>query len=159
MTPSILLVCDDAVLLRTRAAVLSRTGAVITCSKSCEALAVQQNLMCRMVILCHSLSPATSAWLAEAVEERWPGTCTLQLLPLCSGAFDDLLVGIGQRLPSEPSALVRCVCELLGISHTQSAGLTSDRPFWPTSEAPVMRLGAQTAAGRRALPPPEPPRV
>jgi len=76
---AILLIGEDSVLLRTRAAVLRKTGAQIETSDPRSALVTQSEKQCDLVLLCHSLSEARAASLAMSIRKQWPRTKILQV--------------------------------------------------------------------------------
>ena len=71
---TVLLIGEDDVLLKTRAAVLRTTGAKTICSNAISALATQSDQLCDLVILCHTLPELACAGLAETIHARWPRT-------------------------------------------------------------------------------------
>lgn len=79
--PSILLVGADQNLLRTRAALLHKTGSHTICATPNSALTMQNEHRCEVVVLCHTLSDAVGLALLRLIRERWPSTRILQLLP------------------------------------------------------------------------------
>jgi DNA-binding response OmpR family regulator len=78
--PTILLVGADEMLLKTRAAVLSRTDSEVVTTDAQSALAIQEARKCELVVLCHSMDPEICAKLAELIRARWPHTRILQVI-------------------------------------------------------------------------------
>jgi DNA-binding NarL/FixJ family response regulator len=95
---TILLIGEDSVLLRTRAAVLRKTGAEIAMCEPHSALAVQAQKECELVLLCHSLSETRRAALAASIRENWPRTKILQV------SSDRVLIG------TEATTLADAIC-------------------------------------------------
>src|SRR5258707_4555603 len=76
---TVLLVGQDEMLQYTRAALLRTLGAETICCDGSEALHVQQNCQCDLVILCHSLPGQLSASLAETIHASWPRTRIMRI--------------------------------------------------------------------------------
>ncbi|GAC1651127.1 MAG: hypothetical protein NVS9B15_11150 [Acidobacteriaceae bacterium] len=110
----ILLVCDDEVLLSTRAALLRRTGAEVLPCKSHDALELQQRRTCGLVVLCHSVPEPMFACLAETIHNRWPATIRLYVVPQCDRRLADRDTPVDDTVSSDPCKLLARVTELLG---------------------------------------------
>lgn len=78
---TILLVGADLNLLRTRAALLARTGCRTLCATANTALMLQTEHQCEIAVLCHTLPDSVGLALTRIFRERWPQTRILQVLP------------------------------------------------------------------------------
>lgn len=78
---TILLVGADQSLLRTRAALLRKTGCQTVCATANSALTMQGEYRCEIVVLCHTLPDAVGLALLRILRERWLQTRILQVLP------------------------------------------------------------------------------
>src|SRR5277367_2389373 len=122
---TVLLVGEDAMLLKTRAAVLGRIGAEIVCSNSVSALGVQADRECDVVVLCHSLREEVCAALAESLHERWPKTRVLLVVTQREWRPADAWAAVDGTSSTEPERLICRTAELLR------------RAEWTASEAAV----------------------
>jgi hypothetical protein len=100
-------------LLRTRAAVLSKIGAEIVCSNSASALAVQADRECDVVVLCHSLREEVCAALAESLHEHWPKTRVLLVVTEREWGTADEWAAVDGTSSTEPDRLICRTAELL----------------------------------------------
>lgn len=78
---TILLVGSDQGLLRTRAALLQKTGCNTVCADPGHAVRVQEQYRCEIVVLCHTLADSVALALIRVIRERWAQTRILQILP------------------------------------------------------------------------------
>jgi DNA-binding response OmpR family regulator len=111
--PVILLVGEDDILLRTRAAVLNTTAAETIASNSASALAIVNSRPCDLLLLCHSVPEHLAAGLIAAFSSRWPTTPILRMTSLRT--WDPPSTdGPVERVPSaDPARLVKRTAELL----------------------------------------------
>ena len=79
--PTILLVGADQTLLRTRAAVLRKTGCNTVCATANSALLLQEEYRCEIIVLCHTVPDTVGVALLRVLRERWPQTRILQIVP------------------------------------------------------------------------------
>jgi hypothetical protein len=108
---TILLVGADEMLLKTRAAILSKTDSEVATSNAGSALAIQEDRECELVVLCHSLAAEVSISLAEAIRQRWPTTRILQVVPdRAWSPASEVVDGISSP---EPDRLIGRTIELL----------------------------------------------
>jgi DNA-binding response OmpR family regulator len=121
----ILLVGADEMLLKTRAAILSKTDSEVVTSNAASALAIQNDRECDLVVLCHSLAPEVCASLAEAIRHRWPKTRILQMVP--DRAWDSVSAVVDGTSSPEPDRLLGSTIELLGRKPPMEAGDISIR--------------------------------
>lgn len=77
---TIMLIGLDQSLLRTRAAVLARTGCRTVCASVADALPMQERCRADLVVVCHTLPEPLSIALVNALHERWQGTRVLLVL-------------------------------------------------------------------------------
>ncbi|GAC1420114.1 MAG: hypothetical protein NVSMB62_13790 [Acidobacteriaceae bacterium] len=68
----ILLVGDDSILLATRAAILTRTGAKVVCCPSAECPDHVLDHDVALIILCHTLEDEAAETVASATPRHWP---------------------------------------------------------------------------------------
>jgi CheY-like chemotaxis protein len=78
--PKILLVGHDINLLRTRTAVLEKTGADVTFCNGADVLKLVKQEMPDLVVLCHSLREAEAEEIARAVHEHCRQAKTLMVV-------------------------------------------------------------------------------
>lgn len=112
---NVLMIGEDLALLSKRAAVLSRSGASVTCCKTDELDVHAWNEMYALVVLCHTLKPGVrrSVVVAE-VYRRWPRARVLQILadhPVSDPDQDIVAGDMGER-----GELVELSTELLAES-------------------------------------------
>lgn len=110
----ILLAGNDFRLLATRAAVLAKTNASVTCCNSWEAMKVLENEAFDLVVLCHSLSAKQASEITECVHQRLPKA---RILLVVSNAVSDPLdsgLKVDAVTPADPIHLIRQTSELLG---------------------------------------------
>lgn len=111
--PKILLVGQDSRLLETRAAVLAKVQATVTCQEPNDSLGILECEMFDLVVLCHSLTEKQAGQITDVVRGRWPKTKIL--LVVSNLSQERLYKGIefdGTSSP-EPSRLIRRTAELL----------------------------------------------
>ena len=77
--PTILLIGEDDMLQRTRAAVLQKSGAAVVCARPGKALGLQAVGAFDLAIFCHTVSIDDYIALAKTVRERWPETKILRI--------------------------------------------------------------------------------
>lgn len=77
----ILLVGEDSVLVATRAAVLSRTGAKVICFPSAASPDQVVDHDIAVVILCHTLQQEAARKFIAATARHWPQARLIRLLP------------------------------------------------------------------------------
>ncbi|MDP9039982.1 MAG: response regulator [Acidobacteriota bacterium] len=136
MMPGILVVCDDEVLLRTRAAVLDRTGAEVLSSRREHALALQQDTPCRLVLLCHSIPLSLRTDLTHHIRLHWPDTRILLVLPATSSTGEPYSPDFDDYVPCEPALLVERVCRLLNLPLPQAVRLP--RTLFRSTPTPML---------------------
>jgi DNA-binding response OmpR family regulator len=76
----VLLLGENALLLKTRAAVLRRTGAEVLSATPDEVLSDGKIDGIDALILCHTVPPHTREELTSALRQRWPGIRVIQLV-------------------------------------------------------------------------------
>lgn len=135
----ILLVCDDEVLLSTRAALLRCCGAEVNTSGSHGAVELQQEKSCELVVLCHSLPEPSLASLAGTIHLRWPETTILVVLPQCDKRWVDLVAPVDEAVSSDPHRLLARVSELLGVPQPGRPGNGNSQQPGRSGEAPARR--------------------
>jgi response regulator RpfG family c-di-GMP phosphodiesterase len=121
---TVLLVGEDEMLLKTRAAVLGKIGVEIICSNTACALAVQAAHECELVVLCHSVREGDCAAITEALHERWPKTRVLLIIPQREWGSVQARAVVDSITSSEPERLIGRTAELLrrvGWSEGESA--------------------------------------
>jgi CheY-like chemotaxis protein len=109
----ILLAGNDFRLLATRAAVLAKTEASVTCCNASEAMKVLESETFDLVVLCHSLTATQAAEITDRVHQRLPGT---KILLVVSGVASELLysgIPFDATSPTDPNHLIRRTSELL----------------------------------------------
>ena len=111
--PTILLIGADEMLLKTRAAVLSRTDSEVVTSDARSALAIQQVRNCELVILCHSLEPQVCTTLAKLIRGSWPRTRILQLVAERTWGEWEASAAVDGTSSPEPECLIGRTTELL----------------------------------------------
>jgi DNA-binding response OmpR family regulator len=117
--PMILLVGEDEILQKTRAAVLHTTGAETVTSTPVSAMAVLSSRACDLLVLCHSLPELVAAGLIAAFRSRWPVTPILRMASLRAWEVlsdDDKVEAVAS---ADPDRLVKRSSELLGVSITR----------------------------------------
>lgn len=77
---TIMLIGLDQSLLRTRAAVLARTGCRTVCASVANALPIQEQCRADLVVICHTVPEGLSIALVNALHDRWQGTRVLLVL-------------------------------------------------------------------------------
>jgi CheY-like chemotaxis protein len=109
----ILLAGDDFRLLATRAAVLAKTNASVTCCNAWEAMEILERKTFDLVVLCHSLSAKQAAEITERVHQRLPQAKIL--LVVSNVVSESLYSGIkfDATTPADPIHLIRETSELL----------------------------------------------
>ena len=107
---TILLIGTDEMLLKTRAAILSKTNSAVVTSNAASALAIQEDRQCELVVLCHSLSPEICASLAEVIRLRWPTTRILQVV---ADRWNSASPVVDGTTSPEPDRLIGRTIELL----------------------------------------------
>ena len=110
---TVLLVGEDQILLRTRAAVVRTTGAATLCSDQSSALAVLRKHPCELVILCHTLRPELRSSIAGAIHSHWPDTSILLLSSAREWDLRENTESSDAICSVEPEHLVLCTVELL----------------------------------------------
>ena len=111
---TILAVGEDADLLRTRAAVLQKTGANVLCSSGASALKFIAEWEFDLVVLGHSVRPQDAKQITEAVHQQ--GSKTLVLLLVSDETQEQTYEGIALdgRSFVDPACLIRSASQLLG---------------------------------------------
>jgi len=115
---NILLVGEDSDLMRTRAAVLSRSGACVACCNTFDLDARPWDEAFDLVVLCHTVKPGVQRSVIVAdVYRRWPRARVLQVLtgyvpPAGESAADVPLVAAGDQ--GEVGELLELTMAMLG---------------------------------------------
>lgn len=119
---SILIVGHDEHLLATRQWVLQTRGyQVMTVQRASAVRTVPLAGPVRLVVLCHTLSPAETELAESAAGERWPGVKHLTLSPERGRAPTGLLGQLLHTLDG-PDKLLSMVTELVGSSAELHSG-------------------------------------
>src|ERR1700736_5869583 len=109
----ILLVGDDFRLLASRAAILSKVTAKVTCCTSSEFARHVKHDDFGLVVLCHSLAGDARLSIVKETHRRWPKAGVLQVAPF----YDPSSVpsDVDAVTSAEPSKLLERVSELLKL--------------------------------------------
>jgi hypothetical protein len=116
--PMVLLVGEDDLLLRTRAAVLRTIGVDIVITNPSTAVASQAQRACDLLLLCHSVREADAAVITATFHARWKATPILRITSLRSWNEID---GTTVVTSAEPDRLVKRTAELLHIGISRRA--------------------------------------
>lgn len=111
---SILLVGLDEALLRTRAAVLSRTGCRTVCAMPADALARQVEHEASLIVLCHTLPVSVAAALIQAIRGRWPDVSVMLVQKRSAVTLDTAVPGVDAVTSCDPERVLRCAAALMG---------------------------------------------
>ena len=77
--PRVLLVGKDESLLRTRCAIVARTGAEVLCASPDEVLSNRQIDPVDVLVICHTLRQEERQEFTGGLRERWRGVWIIQL--------------------------------------------------------------------------------
>ncbi len=118
----ILLLGNDSRLLKTRAQVLSKTGAHLVSSTIHEAAEIISRTKFDVIVVCHTLEEHEAREMMDGVRLIWPGTKILYVTSMYAGA------GIGTLRPdaissSDPTGLIRRTTELLETDAVEPVSL------------------------------------
>jgi len=122
---TILLVGEDALLLDSRAAVLSRTKAG-TLNASQYEVAVYRSQRFDLLVLCHTLRQGDRIAVAELARHQWPEIPILQVLQYEWEQFVTLKYADQFVLSCDPGKLLQRATELLEKPLKQSRRTISD---------------------------------
>jgi len=107
---------EDFALLATRAALLARTNASVTCCNSAEFATHLDRERFDLVILCYSLEDSVRQMISADVHRRWPKArillVTAEPLPISSITFDVDAVTASMQ----PGQFIRTATSLLADS-------------------------------------------
>jgi DNA-binding response OmpR family regulator len=116
----VLLVGEDDLLLRTRAAVLRTIGVEVAITNASAALEVQAARACDLLLLCHSVPEEVAAVIAAIFRARWQATPILRITSLRSWGSSQT-DGLDAITSAEPDRLVKRTAELLHIGISRRA--------------------------------------
>ena len=124
----ILLVGEDSSLLATRAEVLKRTGANITCVSTHQAKPLLESESFDIIVLCHSLPETVSSELVEVVNRGWPEMKIL--LVVSPVGLEHQIPGTDLTSSGEPSRLIEQTKYLLEhLPHHRLELVTKEAPL------------------------------
>ena len=112
MDRRILLVGEDFHLLASRAALLSKTGARVTCCNTAEFADHLGTEKYALVVLCHSLRQDVGSGIAGEAHKRWPTIRVLQVVSTYNRPAH-LPAGVDGSTPADPGKVLEHVIELL----------------------------------------------
>ena len=123
---TILAVGEDVHLLRSRAAILRKTGGTVVCCSAAESFQLIAEQEFGLIVLCHSVHPADAARITDAAHR--PGAQTMVLLLVADRLVEREYSGIqfDSRAFVEPACLLRASTELLRRHRGSSTGVTAD---------------------------------
>jgi hypothetical protein len=131
----ILLIGDDFYLMATRAAVLAKTKASVTCCNSREFAALSEPDHFSLVVLCHSLAPDTARHIGEEVRRRWSQARTLLILK-GNGEPSSVESNVDATVPAaEPARLIELAMALLAKSPEGRRRLPKGVPPSPSADS------------------------
>lgn len=110
---TILLVGADQTLLRTRAALLRKTGCKTLCASAQTAFGLQAEYRCDIAVFCHTLPDAVGLVLTRIFRERWPQTRILQVLPQSEWGTRSAAILADAVCQADPERLIDRTNELL----------------------------------------------
>jgi hypothetical protein len=113
----ILLIGKDFGLLSSRAAVLAKTKAAVTCCYPNEvSTLLGSNANMNLVVLCHSLPADVRAGIIKDIRVKWPQAQVLQVL---TDLYETSGYDVDAMAESDPPKLIEQVRELLSASSAQ----------------------------------------
>jgi hypothetical protein len=111
--PSILCVGEDAYLLSSRAAVLTKLGADLKLTRLSGVARCMVEERFDLIVLCHSVNQADAAAVAKAAHGQSPPTLVLQVARPYGAEDDEAQIRCDAVVDADPAALIRCAKGLL----------------------------------------------